>query len=237
MFVAPPENEIEWTDAGLEGSARFLARLWRLADQWCDAFHGRDVAAPSGLTLTEAEQNVRRVTHDTIRRVTHDLDPRVHLNTVVSALMEMVNELYAFSEAHTKTGAPGRRPKGEAEIAEERPETLAVLKESLDALVLMLSPFAPHTAEELWEMLGHGGGLAGAAWPAYDPVIAQSSEVVVPVQVNGKLRSRLTVPADATEEALKAQALADAAVRVHTAGKTVVKVIVAKGKLVNVVVK
>jgi leucyl-tRNA synthetase len=237
MFVAPPENEIEWTDAGLEGSARFLARLWRVTDQWCDAFQGRAVPAPSAGTLTEAEQNVRRVTHDTIRRVTHDLDPRVHLNTVVSALMEMVNELYAFSEAHTKTGAPGRRPKGEAELAEERPETLAVLKESLDALVLMLSPFAPHTAEELWEMLGHGGGLAGAAWPAYDPVIAQSSEVVVPVQVNGKLRSRLTVPADVTEEALKAQALADAAVRVHTAGKTVVKVIVAKGKLVNVVVK
>jgi leucyl-tRNA synthetase len=101
----------------------------------------------------------------------------------------------------------------------------------------MLSPFAPHTAEELWEMLGHGGGLAGAAWPAYDPVIAQSSEVVVPVQVNGKLRGRLTVPADVTEETLKALALADAAVRVHTAGKTVVKVIVAKGKLVNVVVR
>ena len=237
MFVAPPENEIEWTDAGLEGSARFLARVWRLADQWCDAFQGRTVPAASGLTLTEAEQNVRRVTHDTTRRVTHDLDPRVHLNTVVSALMEMVNELYAFSEAHTKTGVPGRRPKGEGEIADERPETLGVLKESLDALVLMLSPFAPHTAEELWEMLGHAGGLSAAAWPAYDPVIAQSSEVVVPVQVNGKLRSRLTVPADVTEEALRALALADAAVRVHTAGRTVVKVIVAKGKLVNVVAK
>ncbi len=237
MFVAPPENEIEWTDAGLEGSARFLARVWRLVDQWCDAFQGRVVPAPSGMTLTEAEQNVRRVAHDTIRRVTHDLDPRVHLNTVVSALMEMVNELYAFSEAHTKPGVPGRRPKGEAEIADERPETLAVLKESLDALVLMLSPFAPHTAEELWEMLGHGGGLSAASWPAYDPVIAQSSEIVVPVQVNGKLRSRLTVPPDVTEDALKELALADAPVRVHTAGKTVLKVIVAKGKLVNVVVK
>ncbi len=237
MFVAPPENEIEWTDAGLEGSARFLARIWRLADQWCDAFQGRAVPAPSGLTLSDAEQNVRRVTHDTVRRVTHDLDPRVHLNTVVSALMELVNELYAFSENHTGTGVPGRRTKGEMAPVEERPETLAVLKESLDALVLMLSPFAPHTAEELWEMLGHGGGLSAAAWPSYDPVIAQSSEVVVPVQVNGKLRARLTVPADVTEEALKALALADAAVRVHTAGKTVAKVIVAKGKLVNIVVK
>jgi leucyl-tRNA synthetase len=237
MFVAPPENEIEWTDAGLEGSARFLARVWRLADQWCDAFEGRAVPSPAGLTLTEAEQSVRRVTHDTIRRVTHDLDPRVHLNTVVSALMEMVNELYAFSEGHTRTGAPGRRPRGEAASAGERPESLSVLREALEALVLMLSPFAPHTAEELWEMLGHGGGLAAAAWPVYDPVIAQSSEIVVPVQVNGRLRSRLTVPADVTEDALRALALADAAVRVHTAAKTVLKVIVAKGKLVNVVVK
>jgi leucyl-tRNA synthetase len=237
MFVAPPENEIEWTDAGLEGSVRFLARVWRLVDQWCDVFAGRPVPGPGGLALTDAEQHVRRVAHDTIRRVTHDLDPRVHLNTVVSALMEMVNELYAFSEEHTKTGAPGRRPKAEGVSGEEQPGTLAVLKEAVDALVLMLSPFTPHTAEELWEMLGHEGGLAAAAWPSYDPVVARSSEIVVPVQVNGKLRSRLTVPLDIAEEALKERALADAAVRVHTSGKTVQKVIVAKGKLVNVVVK
>ncbi len=101
----------------------------------------------------------------------------------------------------------------------------------------MLSPFAPHIAEELWEMLGHEGGMAAAAWPSYDPVVAQSSEIVVPVQVNGKLRSRLTVPLDVTEDALKERALADAAVRLHTSGKTVQKVIVAKGKLVNIVVK
>ncbi len=237
MFVAPPENEIEWTDAGLEGSVRFLGRVWRLVDQWCDVFSGRAIPSPGGLPLTGVEQQVRRVTHDTVRRVTHDLDPRVHLNTVVSALMEMVNELYAFSEGHTKTGTPGRRPRAEGPPADERPEALAVLREALDALVLMLSPFAPHTAEELWEMLGHQGGLAGAAWPTYDPVVAQSSEIVVPVQVNGKLRSRLTVPLDVTEDRLRELALTDAAVRVHTAGRTVQKVIVAKGKLVNVVVK
>jgi leucyl-tRNA synthetase len=237
MFVAPPENEIEWTDAGIEGSVRFLARVWRLVDQWCDAFAGQAIPAPGGFALTDAEQNVRRVTHDTIRRVTHDLDPRVHLNTVVSALMEMVNALYAFSEEHTRTGAPGRRPKSDGAPAGERPETLAVLKEAVEALVLMLSPFTPHTAEELWEMLGHEGGLAAAGWPAYDPVVAQSSEIVVPVQVNGKLRSRLTVPVDIVEDALRERALAEPAVRVHTAGKAVQRVIVARGKLVNVVVK
>jgi len=206
-------------------------------DQWCDAFAGRPVPGPGGLVLTDAEQNVRRVTHDTIRRVTHDLDPRVHLNTVVSALMEMVNELYVFSEEHTQTGTPGRRPRTDGVAVEERTETLAVLKEAVEALVLMLSPFTPHTAEELWEMLGHDGGLVAAAWPSYDPVVARSSEIVVPVQVNGRLRGRLTVPLDIAEDALKERALADAAVRVHTSGKTVQRVIVAKGKLVNVVVK
>jgi leucyl-tRNA synthetase len=237
MFMAPPEKEVAWSDAGVEGSARFLARVWRLADQWSDVFAGKAIPAPAGLALTDAEQHVRRVTHETVRRVTHDLDPRVHLNTVVSALMEMVNGLYAFSEEHTRTGAPGRRPKGDAGTPDERPETLAVLREAVDALVLMLAPFAPHTAEELWEMIGHSGGLSAAAWPSYDPVVARADEVVVPVQVNGKLRSRLTVPLDTTEDALKALALADAAVRVHTAGKSVQKVIVAKGKLVNVVVR
>ncbi|RPJ73466.1 MAG: leucine--tRNA ligase, partial [Acidobacteria bacterium] len=250
MFVAPPENEFAWTDAGLEGSFRFLARVWRLTDQWSDEVKGAP-AEFGGIALSDAEQDVRRVTHDTVRRVTHDLDPRVHLNTVVSALMEMVNALYAFSEEHTHTGAPGRRPRASAAAAEvaagtggaaaiapaERPETLAVLREALDALVLMLAPFAPHTAEELWEILGHEGGLTAAAWPSYDPVVARSSEVVVPVQVNGKLRGRVTVAADGAEADLREAALADAAVRAHTAGKTIVKVIVAKGKLVNVVVR
>jgi leucyl-tRNA synthetase len=235
MFVAPPENEIEWTDAGLEGSARFLARVWRLVDQWCDKVRGAGTSGLDSLALNEVEQSVRRVTHDTIRRATHDLDPRVHLNTVASALMEMVNELYLFSEEHTATSAPGRRPKSDGTPVVERHESLAVLEEALDALVLLLSPFAPHISEELWEMLGHRGGLMAAPWPSYDPVVARSTEIVVPVQVNGKLRSRLTVPPDIAEAALQDLALADPAVLSHTAGKTVRKVIVAKRRLVNVV--
>ena len=251
MFMAPPEKEVAWSDVGVEGSARFLARVWRLVDQWSGPVAG---AATDfrGLELTEAEQGVRRATHDTIRRVTHDLDPRVHLNTAVSALMELVNALYAFSEEHTRLGAPGRRPRegwagtearphstgAEASPRRvERPESLAALREALDALVLMLAPFAPHTAEELWEMLGHRDGLSSAVWPDYDPVVARSSEIVVPVQVNGKLRGRLTVPADIAEADLRDAALAEASVRLHTAGKTVQKVIVARGKLVNVVAR
>jgi len=236
MFMAPPEKEVAWSDAGVEGSARFLARVWRLVEHWSDAVAGAP-ADFSRLDLTEAEQGLRRAAHDTIRRVTHDLDPRVHLNTAVSALMELVNALYAFSEERTGLGVPGRRAAGTEVRAAERPEALAVLREALDALVLMLAPFAPHTAEELWEMLGHRDGLACAAWPSYDPVVARSSEIVVPVQVNGKLRGRLTVPADIGEDALREAALAEASVRVHTAGKTVQKVIVARGKLVNVVAR
>ncbi len=236
MFVAPPEKEVEWTDAGLEGAFRFLARAWRIVQVWRHAVAAaRPVVASAG--LIDADRALRRKTHDTIRRVTQDLDPRVHLNTVVSALMELVNELYLFSELHTKGGAATRRPDGAAAGDGERAGTLAVLKEAIEALVLMLSPFTPHMAEELWEQLGHEGGIAFAPWPAFDPAVAKADVLVVPVQVNGKLRGRVTVPADCQDDDLRVVALADPAVAAHLAGKTVLKVIVAQGKLVSVVVR
>ncbi len=231
MFVAPPENEVEWTDAGLEGSFRFLARVWRLVDHWAEAV--RD-AGPVPAELSDAERALRRKTHDTIRRVTIDIDERQHLNTAVSALMELVNELYTFSDK-TGAGSPGQHSTAAVATA-ERVETLAVIREAVEALVLMVSPFAPHTAEELWERLGHSGGLTQAGWPRFDADAARAAEVVVPVQVNGKLRGRITVAADATEDQIRAAALADAAVQAHVAGKTVRKVIVAGGRLVSVVV-
>ena len=220
MFVAPPEKEVEWTDTGLEGSFRFLGRVWRFIDHWSDT-----LAASSPRIdhtgLSAAERALRRKTHETIRRVTVDLDERQHLNTAVSALMELVNELYAF----------GEQPRGAG------PQAVAAVTEAVDALILMLSPFAPHTCEELWERTGHIGGLSQARWPVYDPEVAKAEEVVVPVQVNGRVRARLTVPAAATEQDLRERALADPAVRTHTAGKTVKTVVVAKGRLVNVVVQ
>ena len=231
MFVAPPENEVEWTDAGLEGSFRFLARVWRLADHWSDAVRE---AGPVPANLNDAERAVRRKTHDTIKRVTADIEQRQHLNTAVSALMELVNDLYAFSD-QTTSGAPGHAVASAVTTA-ERVETLAVVREAIEALVLMVSPFAPHMAEELWEHLGHQGGLSAAAWPGYDADAARAAEIVVPVQVNGKLRARVTVPIDATENDVREAALADPAVQAHIAGKTVRKVIVAQGKLVSVVV-
>ena len=201
MFVAPPENEVEWTDTGLEGSFRFLARVWRLVDHWCDAIRDASPADFGDAPLKDGERAVRRKTHETIRRITIDIDERQHLNTAVSALMELVNDLYAFSD-RTSIGSPGQG--GEVAVAtSERVETLAVVREAIEALVLMLAPFAPHTAEELWERLGHAGGMRAASWPSFDAEAAKAEEIVVPVQVNGKLRGRITVAPDATEEALR----------------------------------
>ena len=241
MFVAPPEKEVEWTDSGLEGSFRFLARVWRIVDHWSETIGGEGIESPDscGDTLTAAERALRRKTHETIRRVTGDIEGRQQLNTAISALMELVNELYAFSEK-TITGGPGRaRADEDVEHAgeTERTETICVVREAVDALVRMLSPFAPHTCEELWEQLGNSDGLAAASWPAFDADVAKADEIVVPVQVNGKVRGRLTVAAEASEADLERLALADPAVRAYTSGRTVKKVVVAKGRLVSVVVQ
>jgi leucyl-tRNA synthetase len=148
-------------------------------------------------------------------------------------MMELVNELYAFC-------GPSRSvPVGEeAEQvgAIERPSTISVLKEAIEALVLMLSPYTPHIAEEMWELLGHAGGIVEAGWPVYDEAVAKADQIVVPVQVNGKLRGRLTVAPDITEDDLKAAALADPQIRPHLEGKEIKKIVVARGRLVSIVV-
>ena len=233
MFVAPPEKEVEWSDAGLEGSFRFLARVWRLVDHWAETIGGEGMPNCNAAECSDAERQLRRKTHDTIRRVTSDIEERMHLNTSVSSLMELVNELYDFSEG-TAHGVPtrGDAPAGRT----ERPQTIAALREAIDALVVMISPFAPHMAEELWQMMGHPDTLAAAKWPSFDAAVAKAAEVVVPVQVNGKLRARITAAADASEDQLRELALADAAVKAHTNGKTIRKVVVAKGPLVSIVV-
>ena len=235
MFVAPPEKEIEWTDAGLEGSWRFLARVWRMVDSLAETIGGEGIPSPSEVELNDTERALRRKTHDTIRRVTVDLDPRVHLNTAISGLMELVNELYAFcansdclriGQSATDAGSVG---------VVERAATVAVLKESVEALVRMISPFAPHMAEELWERLGHADGIVAAGWPEFDEAVAKADEVVIPVQINGKVRARLTVPTDTPEERLREIALSDPQVVKHLEGKTVRKVVIAGGRLVSIV--
>jgi leucyl-tRNA synthetase len=235
MFVAPPEKEIEWTDAGLEGSFRFLRAVWRLVDQVAETVGGEGIPKPADLDLNDTERALRRKTHETIRRVTQDLDPRVHLNTAVSGLMELVNELYAFC-GRPDCSMIGRDLEDESAVGSAaRPETVSVVKEAVEALILMISPFTPHMAEELWERLGHAGGVVAAGWPAYEEAVARAEQIVVPVQVNGKVRSRLTVPVDTSEEELQKLALADPQVEIsrrqnHQEG------VVVNGKLVSIVI-
>jgi leucyl-tRNA synthetase len=150
--------------------------------------------------------------------------------------MELVNELYAFCSRSecTLIGRDAAESAGTAGGV-ARPGTIAVVKEAVEALVLMIAPFAPHMAEELWEHLGHAGGIVAAGWPQYQDSVAKAAEVTVPVQVNGKVRGRITVPADATEEAIRAAALAEPNVAKHLEGKTVRKTVIAGGRLVSIV--
>jgi leucyl-tRNA synthetase len=216
MFVAPPEKEVEWSDQGLDGSYRWLARVWRIAEQW-RAESGERTTIDHA-SLSPDERALRRKAHETIRRVTQDIDVRQQMNTAVSAMMELVNELYAFTEKGARTAQAGE-----------------VAREAIETLIRLLSPFAPHMTEELWQRYGHADGLARATWPVYDETVARAEEVTIPVQVNGKLRGRITASPDAADAELERLALADAAVQAHVAGKTVRKVVIAKGRLVSIV--
>jgi len=218
MFVAPPEKEVEWNDSGLEGSFRFLARVWRAADHWrTDAVAAG--SAPIGSDgLSAAERALRRKTHDTIRRVTLDIAVRQQMNTAVSAMMELVNELYAFTDK-------GERSSQAARVA----------RETIELLIVMLSPFAPHTMEELWQMYGHADGLAAASWPAFDAEAARAEAIEIPVQVNGKLRGHVTVAPGTADGELETLALADTNVQAHVRGKTIRKVVIVKDRLVSIV--
>ena len=214
LFAAPPEKDLDWSDQGVEGSYRFLNRVWKLVHEALPCTKGAPPVDPAG--LTEEGKALRRVVHKTIRRVTDDIEGRFHFNTAIAAVMEMVNTLGAFE------------PKSDSRNA-------AVLREALVSLVTLLAPFVPHIAEELWEGLGGEGRLSGAPWPAYDPEAAADEELTVVVQVNGKLRDRVVVPAGATEEETRAAALASDRVRPFTDGKSIRKVVVVPGKLVNIV--
>jgi leucyl-tRNA synthetase len=217
LFAAPPELAMEWSESGIEGPHRFILRVWRLVLRHAEALRTRDAAAGSG--LPPAAVALRRKVHQTIQKVTHDIEERIQLNTAVAALMELVNEIYRL-EADVADG-PAR----------------AALREALETVVLLLSPFTPHVAEEMWSELGHEGGLVHARWPAFDAEAAREDAVELAVQVNGKVRGRLVVPREAPEEEVRARALAEPHVAEHVQGKEVMKVVVVKDRLVSVVVR
>ncbi len=215
LFAAPPEKDLDWSDQGVEGSYRFLNRVWKLVYETLPFIKGAAVVDPE--KLTGEGKVLRRTVHKSIRRVTDDIEGRFHFNTAIAAVMEMVNSLSAFE------------PKND-------PKNGAVLREAVTSLVIMLAPFVPHAAEELWEEVGGAGSLSQVPWPSFDPRAAADEELTVVVQVNGKLRDRITVPVGASEEETRSAALAAERVRPLLEGKVLRKVVVVPGKLVNIVV-
>jgi leucyl-tRNA synthetase len=217
LFAAPPEKDIDWSDEQVEGLFRFLARVWRIfhARQDCFAAPEAALAAATGDAL-----ELRRKTHRTIQRVTEGFEKELKFNTGIAALMELVNALYAFD------------PKVDADRA--------AVREALVSLAMMLGPFAPHAAEELWhEVLGapvRDRLLADAPWPAFDPALVVADTVTIAVQVNGKLRGEVQTSVNAAEADVRALAEADEKVKTHLAGKTIRKVIFVPKRLVNFVV-
>ncbi len=218
LFAAPPEKDLEWSDKGVEGAFRFLNRVYRLVDGWADELSRP--AAPISFNDLTVGRAVHQKAHLTIKKVTEDLDRDFHFNTAIAALMELVNVLGQFE----LRGDP-------AEEAERR----YVARFAVETLLVLLAPFAPHLAEELWEHLGHGSSIFAESWPAYDAAVIEQEEILVVVQVDGKLRSRIFLPARAEEEELRTAALQDSRVQTWLQGRQVKRVVVVPKKLVNIV--
>src|SRR6266511_2726364 len=187
LFAAPPEKDLEWSEAGAEGASRFLGRVWRVIHKWHDKLSGA-----SEVEFSSAARSLRRKTHQTIKRVTHDIGERMNFNTAVAALMELTNEIYAFDGSL----------KGDVTDSDR-----FAMKEAMGALAKLLAPFTPHIAEELWASLGHDEIVVASAWLRFDAELAMEEELEIPVQLNGKLIARVTVPADVSDDAMKEAAL------------------------------
>jgi leucyl-tRNA synthetase len=248
LFAAPPEKDLDWNDHGVEGASRFLNRVWRFVVQHAEevltapsvyvgggetpppARAGADTRSSNTETAERAAgpataegRAFRRTIHETIARVTHDFEHDFHFNTAISAIMELVNAIYAFEPA-----ARDRVPAG---------ERAALLREAEETVLLLLGPFAPHVTEELWERLGHRESLFRQAWPVADPLALERDEVTVVLQVDGKVRGRLTVEVDAGEARVQDLALADDRVQPWLRGRAVERVVVVPNRLVNVVTR
>lgn len=224
LFAGPPEADMEWTDKGMEGASRFLNRVWRLIYNNIDCFKkagNKEEVSPEDISV-EAKK-IRQKTHQTIKKVTEDIEERFHFNTAISAIMELVNEVYKFQlEAEEKQGKEG---------------DIFVLKEALEMIVRLLGPIAPHFSEELWQEMGNKEIIYMQPWPKYDEKMLEEEEKLIIVQVNGKLRGKLTVPASYDDEKIKEEALSLPKIQEKIEGKKIIKVIVVSGKLVNIVIK
>ena len=220
LFAAPPDRDLDWQDSGIEGIRKFLGRVYRFVVRNASVETLLATSLQPQSELPPAARAIQRKLHQTIKRVSDDFQGRWHFNTCISAIMELVNALYAAEDAIAKNVI-----------------STAFLAEVQRDLVLLLAPFAPYLAHELWEMLGEKGNLLKAPWPKYDAALAKEEEIEIPVQINGKLRGKIVAPADADEAFVIDHALADEKVKAAIAGKQIVKKIYVPGKLVNLVVK
>ncbi len=212
MFTSPPDQSLEWSEAGVEGASRFLRRLWK---QVADHLAGGAAPAPELETLTPDQRSLRRQLHETIAKVGDDVGRRRTFNTAIAAVMELCNAMARFED----TSAQGR----------------AVRQEAYESVVLMLAPIVPHISHVLWQALGHSSDVVDQSWPSFDAAALERDEVELVVQVNGKLRGRVRVPAEAQRGAVEEAALGEANVQRFVAGKAIRRIIVVPGKLVNVV--
>ena len=218
LFAAPPERELEWSDQGVEGSFRFLNRIWRIVQAF-EAVLAQKVTEYDHSNLNEADKDLRRVLHSSIKKVTNDIETRFNFNTAISTMMELVNALYAYKEAVKEPNA-------------------GLIYEAISDLIKMMSPFVPHITEELWRgAIDANSSVHEQSWPECDEEALKVDNVEIVLQVNGKVRGRLTVPAEVTKEELEKIAMADANVQAHIGDATVRKVICVPGRLVNIVAK
>jgi leucyl-tRNA synthetase len=210
LFKAPPEKDLEWDEADVEGQARFLGRVWRLVTQFIESGNP-SAAIPDHISA--AEKKVRRATHIAIKEITEDLEGDYQFNTAVSELMKLSNAL------------------GETDC----PDSPAYA-EGVNTLIRLLAPFAPHLAEELWSLMGHSGSIHTQAWCQFEPRLLVADEITIAIQVMGKLRGTIEVPTGISKEDLEALALASETAQKYVVGKEIKKTIVVPGKLVNFVV-
>ena len=219
LFASPPERDLEWSDQGVDGSFRFLGRVWRIVMDYLDDI--KEVEPFDGREELEGDlKNLRKKTHQTIEKVTNDIEERFNFNTAISAVMELVNTLYQV-----------KRPD------KSNAKALSVIREAIESIIVLLVPIVPHVTEELWEMLGQSENLSDVSWPTCDESVAAEEKITIVIQINGKLRSRIVVSADESAERIKELALSDERISKLVTGKELVKEIYVPKKLVNIVVK
>jgi leucyl-tRNA synthetase len=220
LFAAPPDRDLEWQEEGVAGVSRFLSRVYRLTTKYTELVRQQGSGTAKDAGQSAAGQALLRKLHQTIAKITQDFSGRWHFNTCIAAIMELMNAIVASEAAMDAGEVP---PAAVADVFRN--------------LTLLLAPFAPFLAAELWESMGGEGAVFRMAWPVADAELARESEIEIPVQMNGKLVNVITVPAESDEATIKAAALADAKVAARMEGKTVVRVIYVPGKLLNIVVR